>query len=112
MASLLHQIVCGLEYLHGLGIIHGGAMAAKRSPDDAANRQRSQQRSLSLASAAADLTPSNVLLKLDSKERHKIVAKLAVSAVRRESDSRSKTQSCTITCPSGGLWFVLLARVL
>ncbi len=23
--SLLHQVACGLEYLHGLGIIHGGA---------------------------------------------------------------------------------------
>ncbi len=26
--SLLHQVACGLVYLHGLGVIHGGEAAA------------------------------------------------------------------------------------
>ncbi len=29
--SLLHQVACGLEYLHGLGIIHGGVTGSARS---------------------------------------------------------------------------------
>ncbi len=83
LAILLH-VAAGLEYLHGLGIVHGGAAplehwVAVGRASLAAGRRRCVGPHLSL-SRLADLTPSNVLLKLDRSERIGVVAKLAVSA--------------------------------
>ncbi len=80
LLSLLHQVACGLEYLHGLGIIHGGADGVCRLANHV---QRAVESTSSLASPPylnrADLTPGNILLKADPAT-NSIVVKLAVSA--------------------------------
>ncbi len=99
--SLLTHLATGLEYLHGLNIIHGGALCLSSScrgvlipafPSPPASlssllaspwrlrRRGLRYRGLSpLLRLRADLTPSNVLLKLDRSERSGVVAKLTVS---------------------------------
>ncbi len=80
MGDVLHQVALGLEYLHSKGIIHGGAsspgLQALLMAPDVISEDLFTARALTVR---ADLTPGNILLKLDENEMGRLLAKLAVS---------------------------------
>ncbi len=85
--QVLTQAAAGLEYLHGLGIIHGGTANDSRHAPRWRVSSRPCANSVGLHAPVnawrADLTPANILLRLDSKAADGLLVKLAVSPLRR-----------------------------
>ncbi len=81
VAEILRQIASGLEYLHGLGIIHGGTAGPDCGHRAARTSSPSGSDCVPSHSVPADLTPGNVLLKMDATAPGGVLVKLAVSGV-------------------------------